>query len=74
MDSRLLVFEVLLLGSNDTSGARNAQPRDALVGGEAGSVVPGDPRALRVLKLHPGDQVQKLDADIVDTLSMVNNS
>jgi len=35
VDSRLLVFEVLLLGSNDTSGARNAQPRDALVGGEA---------------------------------------
>ena len=58
-----------------TLSVRHASNLLALVGGEAGPVVPGDPRALRVLKLHPGDQVQKLDADIiVDTLSMVNNS
>ena len=42
---------------------RAAPDLRALVGGEAGPVVTGAARALRVLELDPGDQVEKLGGE-----------
>ena len=45
---------------------RRAPDLRALVGGEAGPVVAGAARALRILELDPRDQVQELGRDNIN--------
>ena len=52
--------------SAGTSPISSSPNFHALVRGEAGPIIPCGPGTLRVLELHPGDQVEKLSVTSIN--------